>query len=67
MIEYKRRWQPPDESVTGNGPAAAPPPRCHLPLTKDKQYDAGRGLTIGVINAFWRNQPHDKCPAWMNE
>ncbi|MFE8965077.1 hypothetical protein [Streptomyces iakyrus] len=35
--------------------------------TKDKKYDAGRGEKIGVINAFCRNQPHNKCPAWMNQ
>ncbi|MCS0634582.1 hypothetical protein NX801_02665 [Streptomyces sp. LP05-1] len=35
--------------------------------TKDKKYDAGRGQTIGVVNAFCRNQPNNKCPAWMNQ
>ncbi|PVE11797.1 hypothetical protein [Streptomyces scopuliridis] len=35
--------------------------------TKDKKYDAGRGQKIGVVNAFCRNQPHNKCPAWMNK
>ncbi|GEC09648.1 hypothetical protein SSP24_73030 [Streptomyces spinoverrucosus] len=35
--------------------------------TKDGRYDAGRGQKIGVINAFCRNQPHNKCPAWMNQ
>lgn len=35
--------------------------------TKDGKYDAGRGQKIGVINAFCRNQPHNKCPAWMNQ
>lgn len=25
------------------------------------------GATIGVINAFCRNQPNNKCPAWMNQ
>ncbi|MFJ7419389.1 hypothetical protein ACIQXD_12310 [Streptomyces uncialis] len=34
--------------------------------TRDGKYDAGRGQTIGVINAFCRNQPQNKCPAWMN-
>ncbi|MEV5803274.1 hypothetical protein [Streptomyces collinus] len=32
--------------------------------TKDQLYDAGRGQTIGVINAFCKNQPGNKCPAW---
>jgi hypothetical protein len=32
--------------------------------TKDQRYDAGRGQTIGVINAFCKNQPGNKCPAW---
>ncbi|MFF5020267.1 hypothetical protein [Streptomyces sp. NPDC001165] len=32
--------------------------------TKDQDYDAGRGRTIGVINAFCKNQPGNKCPAW---
>lgn len=35
--------------------------------TKDGRYDAGRGQKIGVINAFCRNQPNNKCPAWMNQ
>jgi len=35
--------------------------------TKDGKYDAGRGEKIGVINAFCRNQPNNKCPAWMNQ
>ena len=35
--------------------------------TADGRYDAGRGQKIGVINAFCRNQPHNKCPAWMNQ
>ncbi|MEV4973952.1 hypothetical protein [Streptomyces scopuliridis] len=35
--------------------------------TKDGEYDAGRGQKIGVVNAFCRNQPHNKCPAWMNQ
>jgi hypothetical protein len=35
--------------------------------TKDGKYDAGRGQKIGVINAFCRNQPNNKCPAWMNQ
>jgi hypothetical protein len=35
--------------------------------TKDKKYDAGRGQKIGVVNAFCRNQPNNKCPAWMNQ
>ncbi|TVL87787.1 hypothetical protein [Streptomyces sp. SAJ15] len=35
--------------------------------TKDKRYDAGKGQKIGVVNAFCRNQPRNKCPAWMNE
>ncbi|WP_431043080.1 hypothetical protein ACQUSR_15095 [Streptomyces sp. P1-3] len=35
--------------------------------TKDRRYDAGRGQKIGVVNAFCKNQPHNKCPAWMNE
>ncbi|MFI6527404.1 hypothetical protein [Streptomyces uncialis] len=34
--------------------------------TRDGKYDVGRGQTIGVINAFCRNQPRNKCPAWMN-
>ena len=34
--------------------------------TKDGIYDAGKGQTIGVINAFCRNQPNNKCPSWMN-
>ncbi|MEV0186357.1 hypothetical protein AB0I54_45145 [Streptomyces sp. NPDC050625] len=34
--------------------------------TKDGNYDAGRGQKIGVINAFCRNQRHNKCPDWMN-
>ncbi|MFI0192111.1 hypothetical protein ACH4PW_31770 [Streptomyces sp. NPDC017082] len=34
--------------------------------TKDGRYDAGRGQKIGVVNAFCRNQPHNKCPTWMN-
>ncbi|GLX51997.1 hypothetical protein Shyhy01_49470 [Streptomyces hygroscopicus subsp. hygroscopicus] len=32
--------------------------------TKDGKYDAGSGQTIGVINAFCKNQPGNKCPAW---
>ncbi|WP_326575738.1 hypothetical protein OG889_09950 [Streptomyces sp. NBC_00481] len=35
--------------------------------TKDKKYDAGKGQKIGVINAYCRNQPNNKCPAWMNK
>ncbi|MGW2615149.1 hypothetical protein [Streptomyces sp. NPDC001500] len=35
--------------------------------TTDQKYDAGRGQKIGVINAFCRNQPHNKCPAWVNQ
>ncbi|MGW7023306.1 hypothetical protein ACWGGS_28745 [Streptomyces decoyicus] len=35
--------------------------------TKDKKYDAGKGQTIGVVNAFCRNQAENKCPAWMNK
>lgn len=35
--------------------------------TTVQKYDAGRGQKIGVINAFCRNQPHNKCPAWMNQ
>ncbi|MFD6044316.1 hypothetical protein ACFWG7_23800 [Streptomyces koyangensis] len=35
--------------------------------TKDRKYDAGRGQKIGVVNAFCRNQPNNKCPAWMNQ
>ncbi|WP_159477693.1 hypothetical protein OG879_02285 [Streptomyces caniferus] len=35
--------------------------------TKDKKYDAGKGQKIGVVNAFCRNQPDNKCPAWMNQ
>ncbi|MEU0069919.1 hypothetical protein ABZ027_10325 [Streptomyces sp. NPDC006332] len=35
--------------------------------TKDGRYDAGRGQKIGVVNAFCRNQPNNKCPAWMNQ
>ncbi|MEU4084728.1 hypothetical protein [Streptomyces aureus] len=34
--------------------------------TTDGLYDAGRGQKIGVINAFCRNQPNNKCPAWMH-
>ncbi|MFE5402058.1 hypothetical protein ACFQ9Z_11735 [Streptomyces sp. NPDC056580] len=34
--------------------------------SKDRRYDAGRGQTIGVINAFCRNQRNNKCPAWMH-
>ncbi|WP_052489148.1 hypothetical protein [Streptomyces sp. 150FB] len=36
-------------------------------LTKDRQYNAGKGQTIGVVNAYCRNQPNNKCPAWMNK
>ncbi len=32
--------------------------------TKDQRYDAGRGQSIGVVNAFCKNQPGNKCPAW---
>ena len=35
--------------------------------TKDKKYDAGKGQKVGVVNAFCRNQPNNKCPAWMNK
>ncbi|MEU5313646.1 hypothetical protein [Streptomyces sp. NPDC021562] len=35
--------------------------------TTDRKYDAGRGQTIGVVNAFCKNQPNNKCPAWMNQ
>ncbi|GAA1424872.1 hypothetical protein GCM10009601_30500 [Streptomyces thermospinosisporus] len=35
--------------------------------TKDGRYDAVKGQKIGVINAFCRNQPHNKCPGWMNK
>ncbi|MFD5794851.1 hypothetical protein ACFWIO_15125 [Streptomyces diastatochromogenes] len=35
--------------------------------TTDGRYDAGRGQKIGVVNAFCKNQPHNKCPAWMNQ
>ncbi|MFB7112510.1 hypothetical protein [Streptomyces sp. NPDC056291] len=35
--------------------------------TKDGRYDAGKGQKIGVVNAFCRNQPNNKCPAWMNQ
>ncbi|MFI8243558.1 hypothetical protein ACIF83_41025 [Streptomyces sp. NPDC085866] len=31
---------------------------------QDQDYDACRGQTIGVINAFCKNQPGNKCPAW---
>lgn len=34
--------------------------------TKDGRYDVGRGQKIGVVNAFCHNQPHNKCPDWMN-
>ena len=35
--------------------------------TTDGRYDAGRGQKIGVVNAFCKNQPHNTCPAWMNQ
>ncbi|MEU5902279.1 hypothetical protein [Streptomyces venezuelae] len=35
--------------------------------TKDDRYDAGRGQKIGVINAFCKNQNHNKCPNWVNQ
>ncbi|MET8831611.1 hypothetical protein ABZX40_37960 [Streptomyces sp. NPDC004610] len=35
--------------------------------TKDKRHDAGERQKIGVVNAFCRNQPNNKCPAWMNQ
>ncbi|MFC9230121.1 hypothetical protein ACFTZI_14355 [Streptomyces decoyicus] len=34
---------------------------------KDKKYDAGKGQKAGVVNTFCRNQPGNKCPAWMNQ
>lgn len=39
----------------------------HSRKTKDGKYDAGRGHKIGVINAFCRNRPNNKCPVWMNQ
>ncbi len=35
--------------------------------TSDHKYDAGRGQKIGVINAFCKNQPHNKCPNWVSQ
>lgn len=31
--------------------------------SKGQRYDAGSGQTIGVINAFCKNQPANRCPA----
>lgn len=35
--------------------------------TADEKYDAGSGKKIGVITAFCRNVPRNKCPNWINE
>ncbi|MFD9812523.1 hypothetical protein [Streptomyces sp. NPDC059080] len=35
--------------------------------TSDGTYDAGKGEKIGVITAYCKNQPRNKCPNWVNQ
>lgn len=34
--------------------------------TRDEQRSAPYGETIGVVTAYCKNQPKNRCPNWMN-